>query len=595
MPTAVAYARFSTDRQHESSIEAQRSAIEAYAERHGITILAIYADRGISGTTDKRPEFLRLLSDLKTRPVDFVLVHKYDRFSRSRYDAAIYARLIQQRGGRLVAVAQDFGVGPEAVIMEALMQAWAEYYSLNLSTEVIKGRKVSVHKGRHPGGMYPFGYESDGAGGYRIVELEAYYIRKLYQATVTGSPTIKSITDEMREAGIRGRRGGYLTTNNVAAMLKSPIYAGIYEQQAAGESERIENHHPAIVPMEIYEEALKVITARQNAGRAPRQEYLLTGMVRCCCGKPMYAHVTHRGERTYASYLCYGGCGNRSIQMSELDEAACGYVRRILAPEVREQLTAALTQYIEGQRRHAERSAPARRREIERLRGEIDALTANLASGVLPPSVVERLGKQIQEAETQIEVLSAMNDEPPACDPGDVLAYFADVATVSSDMPVDELRPILRRFIASIVVHPTAIEFTSTFDAWLREHFPQLCSPHPFPPQGPDDPKGGNRPPRGHSAPSASSPANPASSSPNSCTPSVSNSLDPARSIKQFRDSPDARIPAVSNSLDSRCRSSIFGELLILISPYIVKRNPREAITGVVASHILGIFDKASQ
>ena len=568
MPTAVAYARFSSDRQHESSIEAQRTAIEAYAERHGITILAFYADRAISGTTDKRPEFLRLLSDLKTRPVDFVLVHKYDRFSRSRYDAAIYARLIQQRGGRLVAVAQDFGVGPEAVIMEALMQAWAEYYSLNLSTEVLKGRKVSVKKGRHPGGMYPFGYESDGAGGYRIVELEAYYVRRLYQAVVSGTPTITSITDEMRDAGIRGRRGRYLHPGNIAGMLKSPIYAGIYEQQAGGDKERIINHHPAIVPMKTYEEALKVITARQNAGRAPRQEYLLTGLVRCCCGKPMYAHVAHRGERTYASYICYGSCGNRGIRMEELDEAACGYVRRILAPEVREQLTAALTQYIEGQRRHAERSAPARRREIERLRGEIDALTANLASGVLPPSVVERLGKQIQEAETQIEILSAMSDEPPACDPDGVLAYFADVASVSRDMPVDELRPILRRFIASITVHPTAIEFTSTFDGWLREHFPQLCSPHPFPPQGPDDPKGGNRPPRGKSAPPTSSPAEPASSAPSSCTPTVSNLHTKA------------------------CRSSVFGKLLILTSPYIVKRNPRVAISGVVASRMLGMFDK---
>lgn len=568
MQTAVAYCRFSSDRQHESSIEAQRAAIEAYAERHGIAILAFYADRAISGTTDKRPEFLRLLSDLKSRPVDFVLVHKYDRFSRSRYDAAVYARLIQQRGGRLIAVAQDFGVGPEAVIMEALMQAWAEYYSLNLSTEVIKGRKVSVHKGRHPGGMYPFGYKSDGAGSYRIVEIEAYFIRRLYQATITGTPTITSILDEMREAGIRGRRGKYLYPGNIAGMLKNPIYAGIYVQQAAGETERIENHHPAIVPKEIYEEALKVITARQNAGRAPRQEYLLTGLVRCCCGKPMYAHVVHRGERTYASYVCYGACGNRGIRIEELDEAACSYVRRILAPEVREQLTAALAQYIDGQRRHAERSAPARRREIDRLRSEIDALTANLASGVLPPSVVERLGKQIQEAETQIEILSAMNEEPPACDPLDALAYFADVAAVSADMPVDELRPILRRFIASITVHPTAIEFTCTFDAWLREHFPQLCAPHPFPPQGPDDPKGGKRPGRRNSPPTASSPANPASPAPSSCTPPVSNSITKA------------------------CRSIEFGELRILISQYFVKRVPREAISGIVAAHVLGMFDK---
>lgn len=550
MPTAVAYARFSSDRQHESSIEAQRAAIEAYAQRHGITIIELYADRGISGTTDKRPEFLRLLSDLRYRPVDFVLVHKYDRFSRSRYDAAVYSRLIQQRGARLVAVAQDFGAGPEAVIMEALMQAWAEYYSLNLSTEVIKGRKVNVSKGRHPGGNYPFGYESDGKGGYRIVEIEAYYVRKMYQAAIAGTPTLSSITDEMRAAGIRGRRGRYISPCNVTTMLKKPIYAGVYEQKAGGEITRVSDHHPAIVPMDVYEEAIKVITSRHNAGRAPRQEYLLTGMVRCCCGKPMYAHVTHRGERTYASYICFGACGNRSIQMAELDEAACGYVRRILAPEVREQLTAALTQYIEGQRRHAERNAPARRREIERLRGEIDALTANLASGVLPPSVVARLGKQIEEAETQIEILSAMRDEPPACDPDDVLSYFADVSSVSADMPVDELRPILRRFIASVTVHPTAIEFTCTFDAWLREHFPQLCSPHPFPPQGPDDPKGGGSSTPPVSPAPSSTPSNPAVQTTSSCTPSVSNSLIPC------------------------WRSNKFGDILFLITPYIVKRKP---------------------
>ena len=283
-----------------------------------------------------------------------------------------------------------------------------------------------------------------------------------------------------------------------------------------------------------------MITSRHNAGRAPRQEYLLTGMVRCCCGKPMYAHVTHRGERTYASYICFGACGNRSIQMAELDEAACGYVRRILAPEVREQLTAALTQYIEGQRRHAERNAPARRREIERLRGEIDALTANLASGILPPSVVARLGKQIEEAETQIEVLSAMSDEPPACDPDDVLAYFADVASVSRDMPGDELRPILRRFIASSTVHPTAIEFTCTFDAWLREHFPQLAAPT-FPPQGPDDPKGGGSSTPPVSPVPSSTPSNSAVQTTSSCTPSVSNSLIPCwRKSKRQAKSPRA-------------------------------------------------------
>ena len=143
-----------------------------------------------------------------------------------------------------------------------------------------------------------------------------------------------------------------------------------------------------------------------------------------------------------------------------------------------------------------------------------------------------------------------MSDEPPACDPDDVLSYFADVSSVSRDMPVDELRPILRRFIASITVHPTAIEFTCTFDAWLREHFPQLCSPHPFPPQGPDDPKGGGSSTPPVSPAPSSTPSNPAVQTTSSCTPSVSNSLIPC------------------------WRSNKFGDILFLITPYIVKRKP---------------------
>lgn len=526
--TAVAYCRYSSDRQHESSIEAQQAAIEAYASRHGINIVEYYIDRALSGTSDKRPEFMRLLDDLKTNPsrkVELVLVHKHDRFARNRYHAAVYSRLIEERGARLVAVAQDFGSGPEAVIMESLMQGWAEYYSLNLSSEVIKGRKVNIKKGRHPGGMYPFGYQSDGAGGYAIVEVEAYYIRRLYAAAVTGRETFKQILGEMQEAGVLGRRGRPLTPGNISSMLKKPIYIGVYEQRAGDESIRIENHHPAIVSTEIYKEAMQMIESRANAGRSPQREYLLTGLVRCTCGQPMYGHTTHRGAKTYSSYVCYKSCGCRSIQTTELDRIACEYVQKILAPNVRGQLVAALTEYIEGQRREAMRGTPDRRREIARLNEQINALTANLAAGVLPPSVVERIGKQITECETQIEVLSALSVSPPQFDPHAVEEYFTDACAISQDMEPTEAQRILRRFIERIIVTPTAIELTCTFDAWLRDHFPELASPrYPFPPQGPDNPKGGKRRRKPVSSPSSEkSDAAPAPS----CTPSVSNTPTP--------------------------------------------------------------------
>lgn len=488
--TAVSYARFSSDRQHESSIEAQHAAIAEYASRKGVSIVEQYVDRAKSGTTDKRPEFQRMLSDLKVRPVDLVLVHKTDRFARNRYDAAVYSRVIAQRGARLVAVAQDFGDGPEAVILEALMQGWAEYYSLNLATEVVKGRKVKIKTGQHPGGTYPFGYRSDGHGGYMIDEVEAYFVRKLYQAVLDGTPYARVI-EEMRAAGITGRRGAVPKTSNIAAMLRSPIYAGIYQARAGEETITIEDNHPAIIPKATYEEALHIMDQKLNVGRAGRRKYLCTGIVFCAaCHSPMYGHSQTKGNKTYCSYICEKHCGGvRSIPADELDRAACAYVNALLAPQVREQLTDALATYMAGQRKAARSRAPQARRDIASLRKQIDAITQNIASGVLPVSVLQRLGEQVTELEGQIEVLETLASEPPQVDIGSIAAYFETASDVTPDGDFSVVQRTLHHFIASITVHPTHIEFSCTFDAWLREHCPQLApsSIAPLPPED-DDP-----------------------------------------------------------------------------------------------------------
>ena len=493
MLTAVDYSRYSSERQHESSIEAQQAAIDQWAASHHVTIIERYADRALSGKTDQRPEFQRLLSDLKHRKVDLVLVHKTDRFARNRYDAAIYSRVIKQRGARLVCVAQDFGDGPEAVILEALMQGMAEYYSLNLATEVIKGRKVAISKGKHAGGTYPFGYAPDGQGGYQIVEIEAYYVQQLYQAAIDGTPPYTHILKEMRELGIKGRRGSYLLPGNVAAMLKMPIYAGIYEARAGDTTSRIENHHPAIVSKETYEEAVRIMEARQNVGRRPRNAYLCTGLVRCgMCGAVVYGHTSTKGGKEYKTYICGKSCGLHSIRAPELDQAARDYVASLLRPEVREQLTQSLAAYMDGQREQARRRVPGTKREISRLQSQIDTIMENMSSGVLPPSVLERMGRQITDLESQIEVLQTMITEPPQLPPTVINQYFENVAQLDEDTDLDLARQILRHFIESITIHPHALEFKSTFDAWLIKNFPSL---HPGnPAQLPSTPDGGDNP-----------------------------------------------------------------------------------------------------
>ena len=60
---AVIYARFSSSRQREESIEGQVRECKYFAEHEGYTILNVYADRAISGRTSERPEFQKMIAD----------------------------------------------------------------------------------------------------------------------------------------------------------------------------------------------------------------------------------------------------------------------------------------------------------------------------------------------------------------------------------------------------------------------------------------------------------------------------------------------------------------------------------------------------
>ena len=160
-PKAVAYARFSSDMQREESIEAQLRAINDFAKREGYTLCASYIDRGISGTTDNRPEFLRMIEDAKSGAFDAIIVHKLDRFARNRADSAIYRRELEKHDVKLVSVLENFDDSPESIILQSVIEGYNEYYSKNLRREVMKGLKENALSCRHTGGTPCLGYDVD--------------------------------------------------------------------------------------------------------------------------------------------------------------------------------------------------------------------------------------------------------------------------------------------------------------------------------------------------------------------------------------------------------------------------------------------------
>jgi len=143
MKAAVIYARYSSERQTEQSIEGQLRECNDYAERNGILVVDTYIDRAMTGTNDNRTQFQKMLRDSNKQAWDIVLVYKLDRFSRNKYEMATHRKTLRDNGVRIVSAMENIPDTPEGIILESLLEGMAEYYSAELSQKVKRGLNES--------------------------------------------------------------------------------------------------------------------------------------------------------------------------------------------------------------------------------------------------------------------------------------------------------------------------------------------------------------------------------------------------------------------------------------------------------------------
>lgn len=406
---AVIYARFSTDKQREESIEAQERACREYAAAHGYMVTAVYADRAASGKSDKRPDFQRMMRDAKSRKFDIVLVHKYNRFARRMSDHVRYEDKLNENRVQLIAVAEDFGTGKEAVIMKALMRSLSEYYIIDLSDEVKKGHRENAMKALHNGGFAPFGYDVVGQT-YVINELEAAYVRRMFACAEDGTG-FDGLIAEMEAAGICGKRGKPIKYSQIYDILRNEKYTGVYlyspEQESSKQLQRekptairVDDAFPAIISKKQYEEVQKIMDSRKHAGR--RNNYLCSRLVYCGeCGAPMHGITTGK----YQYFYCSKKCGNPNVRMDVVDNAAKSYLRELLCAENQLVIADALKRYQASEKWREEDFYDSVRQQIEEREQKYNALLSNLSSGALPAEVVSDIGVTMQKLKSEIDAL----------------------------------------------------------------------------------------------------------------------------------------------------------------------------------------------
>ena len=239
---AVVYARFSSHRQGEQSIEGQVAEAERFAASHGLTIVKVYADRAQTGRNDNREQFQLMLADAAKHAFDALIVWKTDRIGRNKEEIALNKYHLKKNGVKIYYVAEAIPDTPEGIILEAVIEGMAAYYSEQLSQNVRRGMKNSAQKGRYTGGTCPLGYTINADKKYEVDPKYAPVVRDIFQLYSEGK-TITEIVKILNDKGLRTSRGHPFTHNSLRTVLKNKKYIGTYEYN--GEVS-IENSVPPI-------------------------------------------------------------------------------------------------------------------------------------------------------------------------------------------------------------------------------------------------------------------------------------------------------------------------------------------------------------
>ncbi|RLA98117.1 MAG: recombinase family protein, partial [Deltaproteobacteria bacterium] len=155
MKRAVAYARYSSDVQSDTSIEAQLEKIKEYCAQKGYQLVKEYIDRAVSAATDKRPAFQQMIKDAEQRMFDVVVVYKLDRFARNLYDSVVYTKKLEEAGVALESVTEPITHDIAGKFFRNVMSAINELYIENLKQELRDKALIVARKGYFMGGIPP--------------------------------------------------------------------------------------------------------------------------------------------------------------------------------------------------------------------------------------------------------------------------------------------------------------------------------------------------------------------------------------------------------------------------------------------------------
>lgn len=332
----VIYARYSSHMQTEQSIEGQLKVCYDFAKKNNMTVIREYIDRAISGTSDNRPYFQKMIEDSHKKTFQGVLVYQLDRFARNRYDSAIYKAKLKKNNVRVFSAKENISDDASGILVEGLLESMAEYYSVELSQKVKRGFAVKAEKNLVTNGSVPLGFKMDENHKFVIDPPNAQLVKIIFEMYVKGN-SIKQITDYMNSNNYKTSKGSEFNKNSLRKMLRNKRYIGVYTYKGIERKDSI----PRIISDELFQQVAELLEKNQKApARAKaKEEYLLT--TKLFCG---HCHALITGEsgtsktgKLHHYYKCNAAkrkkCNKKSVRKEYIENLVVNHCRGMLTDE----------------------------------------------------------------------------------------------------------------------------------------------------------------------------------------------------------------------------------------------------------------------
>ena len=461
---AALYIRLSREDEGEKkesySVTSQREILKEYIKQHpDIEIFDIYVDDGFSGTNFNRPDFMRMMDDIKKGPVNCVLVKDLSRFCRNAVDGGYYLDDVFTRlQVRFIAInncldtfspnmnasTRCIAVGVQNVINESV--------AATTSVNVRGTLNLQREKGQFIGSFAAYGYLKDPLDHHRLIidEEAAEVVKKIFFMFINGKSII-GIAKQLNEEGIpnpsmykkikgmkynhpsKEKNDGLWSDCSVRRILRNETYTGSMVQgknttisykikkcrQIPKENWIIvKGTHQAIIDEETF---IKVQSMFSNHVRTSPKTYeadLFAGIVKCSdCKKVMSKKTNVHPYGTYRYYKCSGNkklkisqCGNHTIRIDRLEEAVLQTLQKMIDTSI--EMTSLIEEINkmpqnEKQGKSLDISLDSMEREKEKLlKMQLD-LYPDWKEGIISKneylSLKEKIAEKLKKLEEKIE------------------------------------------------------------------------------------------------------------------------------------------------------------------------------------------------